>query len=522
MAFLDEKKRPAPLVMERKSSTDSDSSSESSLKGPRTPRFAEATTVHSPVEPSKDGRSPFADPPQPKTQFAMPQSQPSDIGFGYISDNRHSHVEIPITPASPLKSAMKVPGSAPRKIDNPLSPTFREEQVMEKHETMTEKEQAKDLVVKTRVRIAKLCLRWVNFSCSLIVLAMLSTSLHIFFATKHLAPKNNLPPWATGTQLWPQYVVLTIASISLAFCLLIFYSYWRGGHRRAEKTAVYYTIFACGFFIFSIIMWAVAAGALQGSKNGSGNKDLWGWSCVDNTRSELFKDDVDYELVCRLQSWSLICCIIEVVVEIFTIAIYGIVFYRYYSKRKLRKSMDMRDKARSDLYLAQLRVQSAPNTPGFGPMSPSFSMHAKSPRFPPTAHDQDPLSRAEDGISSVEPGTRFVEAKPTSTLQTRPFTLQPPPIKVHGASPKVAQTGFELPAPAPYSPPAESRVEPAPVAPGEKQYASVPIPGAYQPASPPPQKSAFNFATLPGQAVTSEHRIESPPASPRLGRASLR
>ena len=29
---------------------------------------------------------------------------------------------------------------------NPLSPTFREEQVLEKHEEMTEKEQVKDLV----------------------------------------------------------------------------------------------------------------------------------------------------------------------------------------------------------------------------------------------------------------------------------------------------------------------------------------------------------------------------------------
>lgn len=77
----------------------------------------------------------------------MAQSQPSDIGFGYISQNDPSkHVEIPVTPASPLKSAMRIPGTPGRKIDNPLSPTFREEQILEKHEEMTEKEQAKDLV----------------------------------------------------------------------------------------------------------------------------------------------------------------------------------------------------------------------------------------------------------------------------------------------------------------------------------------------------------------------------------------
>lgn len=237
----------------------------------------------------------------------MAQAQPADVGFGYIADSnpsRHSQgipVEMPLTPGSPLKSAMKLPGAPRRVIENPLSPTFREEQILEKHESLTEKEQAKDLVVKTRVRIAKIALRMTNFSCSLIVLAMLSTTMHIFFATKDLPAQNNLPAWANGTKTWPQIVVLVTSCISLAFCLAIFYGYWRGGHKRAEKTAVYYTLFAVGWFIFSIVMWALAAGILQGAKSNSGNKDIWGWSCVDNKRRELFQDKVDYALVCRLQ-----------------------------------------------------------------------------------------------------------------------------------------------------------------------------------------------------------------------------
>jgi hypothetical protein len=142
----DEKKRPAPLVMERSNSSDSDSSSMSSLKPPRTPRFAEATTVYSPIEPSEKGRNPFADPKTKTTQFSLP-AKPSDVGFGYISDNRQSQIShMPLSPASPLKSAMKIPGTPGRRIDNPLSPTFREEQLLERHETWTEKEQAKDLV----------------------------------------------------------------------------------------------------------------------------------------------------------------------------------------------------------------------------------------------------------------------------------------------------------------------------------------------------------------------------------------
>ncbi|KAB8302036.1 hypothetical protein EYC80_005488 [Monilinia laxa] len=480
------KRYPPPITQPRSSSDSSTASSACSLKVPRTPRFAEATAVYSPVD-SK--RSPFADPPRtadseaqvPRTQAFMAQSQPSDIGFGYISETQRQSqgvpVEMPLTPSSPLKSALKVPGT-PGRIINPLSPTFREEQVLEKHEELTEKEQAKDLKVKTRVRIAKLLLRCVNFSCSLIVLAMLATTFSIFNATKALPPRNNLPAWADGTKTWPQKVVLAISCVSLALCLVVFYNYWKGGHKRAEKVAVYYTLFAVAYFIFSTVMWALAAGIIQGARNNGNNKDIWGWSCVDNKRRELFQEKVDYALVCRLQSWSLVCCIIEVVLESITIAIYGVVFYRYYSKQRLRKSMAIRDRARSDLYLAQLRSQSAPNTPGFGPLSPSYSQYAKSPRFPPDAYHSGPDAEEGNGI-----GTRFVEAKSGMMANAKPFTLQAPPIKVQSATPKMAQGGFEAQTP----PPPHQQPQPLPqrvvenvvVAPGEQTYASVPIPGAY-------------------------------------------
>ncbi len=170
--------------------------------------------------------------------------------------------------------------------------------------------------------------------------------------------------------------------------------------------------------------------------------------------------------------------------------------------------METRDRARSDLYLAQLRTQSAPNTPGFGPMSP-YSM--KSPRFPPAAYSS--LGDAEEGFG---PGPRFVEAKPVTS---KTFSLQPPPTKAHAATPKSPQGRFEVRTP----PPKENVIEHAPQAPGEQQYAAVPIPGAYaDPGSPKPTQQTFGFSSLPGQAVTAETRIESPPSSPRLPRAGLR
>lgn len=338
--------------------------------------------------------------------------------------------------------------------------------------------------VKTRVRMAKMLMRGVNFSCSLIVLAMLSTVFTIFNATRTIPSRGSFSAWAPGQKIWPQVTLLVIACISLFMSVVIIYAYWKGGHKRAEKAAVYYTAFAVTFFIFSIVMWGIGAGILQGSRQTSQGKDMWSWSCADNTRKQLFQNDVDYDLMCRLQSWSLICAIIEIVVETVTIVIYGIVFYRYYSKRQLRKSMANRDRARSDLYLSQLRAQSAPNTPGLvAPYS------ARDGGWRPPADYYNSAPEVEEG------NTQYVNAD--QKRKPAPFRLQPPPIKIQGATPKMEQVGFSpvqanARARTP-SPPEdhsslmasvsqETQQEHFHAAPGERVYEYVPPPGAYEPA----------------------------------------
>ncbi|CAK7274143.1 hypothetical protein SEPCBS119000_006016 [Sporothrix epigloea] len=492
---IDDRRRPPPLQLSSRASS-SDSSIES-LKQHRTARFSEVETDYDKVP-----------------QVSLDHSQPSYVGFGYI--NKGEPGDITMALRSPLKSAMKVPGTPGRRFDNPLSPTFREEQILEKHESVTEKEQARDLKIKTRVRMAKFALRGVNFSCSLIVLSMLSATFSIFNATRTLPTESNFPPWAAKTNSWPQKVVLGAACVSLAISIGVMVGYCRGGHRRAEKVSVYYTLFAVGWFAVSTGMWAAAAGILQFSHNNSKHQDIWGWSCVQNERAQVFSQKVNYALVCRMQSWSLICIIIEIVVELISITLYSVVFYRYYSKRKLHKSMDMRDKARSDLYLAQLRTQSAPNTPGFGPQSPSFSQYVLSPRFPPQAYrsfgaiaEETVMPFTPGGRTLVMPSTAFparASASPSDSL----FKLQAPPSKAPSATPRVSGAGpasspittiststpaFQLPRSLSSSPPSDRpsatpppvkpriTIQQAPVAPHETQYAAVPIPGAYADAA---------------------------------------
>jgi len=186
---------------------------------------------------------------------------------------------------------------------------------------------------------------------------------------------------------------------------------------------------------------------------------------------------------------------IEIVIEVIAIILYSIVFYRYYSKRKLHKSMDSRDKARSDLYLAQLRTQSAPNTPGFGPKSPAFSQYAMSPRFPPQAYRslgdiEEASPFTPGGRPMPEPQSSFAPQAPAQT-----FKLQAPPMKAPSATPKMAQNGFDSPSSSTAGPASSFPVPTAaPQAPGEVQYDAVPIPGAYADAvikSPPPNQSTF-------------------------------
>jgi hypothetical protein len=50
-----------------------------------------------------------------------------------------------------------------------------------------------------------------------------------------------------------------------------------------------------------LIMWIVGAAVYQHSKSSGNNKDMWGWSCAQNTREEIYSNTIDYALLCRLQ-----------------------------------------------------------------------------------------------------------------------------------------------------------------------------------------------------------------------------
>lgn len=274
---------------------------------------------------------------------------------GSSAAQKHHDMHIPAAPLS-----AKLPMTAIYDtVSNPIPRTpgtAKEVDRIEELEAKARKYDANDLAIKLRVRLAKVILRSINCACSIVVLAMVASTFAIFFATRHLAPRNNLQPWAADTPQWPQIVTLVVACISLLLSLSIMYSYWRGGHKLAERAALRATVIAGILFVGMVIMWAVIIGIMQSSRANSNGHDIWDWACNDNTRRKLFADSVDYVLVCRQQDWVVVCAIIEISVEFLAIGVYMFGFYRIFvSKKRLRKSTMMRDDARSSLWLAQLR-----------------------------------------------------------------------------------------------------------------------------------------------------------------------
>jgi len=316
-----------------------------------------------PVTTPQDALFPMAAP----TQYTYPpvsSFQPTSMGVvnGEVGATPHT-TQVPHTPYTPVSPAS--PGdhyrypAAPLSAGLPKTPgTAKEEARVKELEDKAIAEDRKDLAIKLKVRFAKVFLRSINCACSLVVLALVASTFAIFYSTKNLATRNNFRPWAMETPQWPQICILVIACISLILSFTIMYGYWRGGHSRAERMALRATIFAGGVFIFTIIIWSIGIGIMQGSRGNNQDQDIWGWACKDNQRKALFKDTINYDLVCKQQDWVVVCAIIEISVETLAIAVYLFAFYRlFYTKRRLRKSMQVRDEARSSLWLAKLQEQ---------------------------------------------------------------------------------------------------------------------------------------------------------------------
>lgn len=165
------------------------------------------------------------------------------------------------------------------------------------------------------------------------------------------------------------------------------------------------------------------------------------------------------------QDWVLVCAIIEITVETITIAIYGFTFWRLASKRKLRKSMDIRDKARNELWLAKLREQQ--------------TAEANEPKLP------DEETDANTAYNKLN-GTTVYASSPDAEEGRAPIMLQRPPRGNYATAPHKAVN---------ISPPgsAGDRVPPTP----RSVSFQAPLTGTYPP---PPMSASFPRRSPPNSS----------------------
>lgn len=170
------------------------------------------------------------------------------------------------------------------------------------------------------------------------VIGLSITSFQIFLSTRHLEPIDNVAPWAKNTPLWPQILTLVIACISFVAALIVILGYIFRGHRGAENVSYFMTIATIIGFIAWVVIWAAAGASLQKVRDNSRGSDMWGWACGKTTKHhELFKNKINYDLVCIMQDWNFICTLIHVGTVVMSAAVWAFALWRIGVRSKISK-----------------------------------------------------------------------------------------------------------------------------------------------------------------------------------------
>jgi hypothetical protein len=105
--------------------------------------------------------------------------------------------------------------------------------------------------------------------------------------------------WPSSSKVWPTYLMLAVAGISTILATLVLLAYcWSTKAANRWNTARFgLTIFTIGFMI---VMWAIAAGGVQGT---SGDENsIWSVACdaTDDTKT-IFGQHINFRQFCLEQ-----------------------------------------------------------------------------------------------------------------------------------------------------------------------------------------------------------------------------
>jgi len=124
-------------------------------------------------------------------------------------------------------------------------------------------------------------------------------ALITYYNTKNKMLSNGQHPWSPDTVLWPTYLVLATAALTLLMNTITMCLYFKGSAAadRSDSISGYIEIALAGA---NAVVWAVNAGLFKMANTGN---DLWGWSC--SPAADALKDEVNgilnFNSLCQVQ-----------------------------------------------------------------------------------------------------------------------------------------------------------------------------------------------------------------------------
>ena len=137
-------------------------------------------------------------------------------------------------------------------------------------------------------------------------------------------------PWHAHTRTWPTYAYLSVAALSTLLHILTLLSYFCSV-RAANRASTLASAVVWAEHAATLGVWIAAASVYRAEKNRGGvSDDLWGWACSEGAQAiqAAFRDDVDFNRSCHMQSGAWGAGLAQVAAGGLTGVVYGFVFLR--------------------------------------------------------------------------------------------------------------------------------------------------------------------------------------------------
>ncbi|MCJ1474101.1 hypothetical protein MMC13_002759 [Lambiella insularis] len=190
---------------------------------------------------------------------------------------------------------------------------------------------------KRHVRALRFSSRLLSVILSSYMVASMACTLTKYYTTRNKdVSGNGGHPWPSNTTLWPTFMVLAFAVVSMVMDLITLCSYCCGGAIAANRSGQVMGYIGYAVLVVHAIVWIVTTGLFKMASN-AGN-DLYGFSC--SAKADMLESQVesylDFDSLCMVQTDTWITLIIEAISFVVTLIIFIIIARRAMSKRRLK------------------------------------------------------------------------------------------------------------------------------------------------------------------------------------------